>query len=322
MTQKKLFVVGDLCADICLGKSPKPIPGEEHELKDLEFSVGGCAATFSIIGQRLGINPLLISAIGDDFATASLKKELSSSRIRCKLVKSKKRNALSVITINKKGERAIQSVTNCLDELKAPEVARKILPGLSKGDIVYFGGFFHLKNIRQGFRKLLISIRKKHALVCFDACFDMAGKWDIKSFLPHIDYLFLNEVELRHLSKGNKSSGSISKSKRMQYLLDQGAGHVVLKRAGKGAIVLGPEKIIFQTKVKKINVENSTGAGDAFNAGFVFGLMKGWPLQDCALAANFIAAKKISGNRKTGNKKAIPGSGPQEVTNFVKKHKV
>ena len=46
-------------------------------------------------------------------------------------------------------------------------------------------------------------------------------------------------------------------------------------------------------KAIKAKAVDTTGAGDAFNAGFVFGLMRGWSTVNCALSGNFVAARNI-----------------------------
>ena len=305
MRQSKLFVAGDLCVDVSQEGRSKAVPGEEHELKGIAFSAGGCAANFSVISGRLGLKPVLVSAIGDDFAAPLLKKELSKAGVRLKLKASRKPNAVSLISLGRAGDRAIQSVTNCLDDITAADIRKSVLPGLSKGDLVYFGGFFHLKNIRRGFAGLLRAIRGRSALVCFDACFDMRGEWDVAGLLPLIDYLFLNEKELMHLSEGG------SAGERAENLLKSGAGHVILKRGSMGSSVYCTGSPATHAGAVGGKAKNTTGAGDAFNAGFLFGVTRGWTLRDCALAGNFVAARTLSGGA---------GPKPRDVAAFVERH--
>jgi len=285
--KRMLFAVGDLCVDVLQEISGKISFGEERALRGLDFSIGGNAANFAVISAKLGLKQSLTSAIGDDFATPFLKKELAKAKVSLNLIPSGERNAFSIIAVNRRGERAIQSVKNCLSEINSKKVEKIILPKLGAGDIVFFGGFYHLENMRHGFKALLRKIKKKKALVCFDTCFDTAGKWDIGAFLPFIDYLFVNDIELAHIAKGK------TMRRRVGALFKKGARCVAVKQAAKGAtlFVKGMPPLHFPSVAKK--VLDTTGAGDAFNAGFVFGLLHGWPLGDCARAGNFVAARKI-----------------------------
>lgn len=287
MVKRHLFSVGDLCVDVLQEISKNLEFGEEHSLKDLDFSIGGNAANFAVISSKLGLKPKLISAIGRDFATAFLEKELSKSRVKHSLIRSRQPNAFSIISVNKRGERAIQSVKNCENDVTAKRVARLLLPKLAEQDIVFFGGFYHLRRLRPGFSSLLRKIKLKRATICFDTCFDTHNVWKIDGFLPFIDYLFVNDIELRHIAKGK------TMQQRVTSLFRKGARVVIVKQASKGAtlFVKGFKPASFASLKPK--VVDTTGAGDAFNAGFVFGLMNGWSLDNCMRAGNFVAAKKI-----------------------------
>jgi len=201
--KRQVFSVGDLGVDILQEISHSVEFGEEHSLKELDFSIGGNAANFAVIGSKLGINPVLLAAIGKDFSTKFLKKELAKAKVPSKLIKSGKPNAFSIILVNKRGERSIQSVKNCLSEITSSRVAKALLSKLKAGDIVFFGGFYHLQKFRPGFGRLLVQIKKRKALVCFDTCFDTYNVWNISEFLPLIDFLFVNDIELKHIANGN-----------------------------------------------------------------------------------------------------------------------
>lgn len=285
---RRIFSVGDLCIDILQEISSAVKFGEEHSLEDLEFSVGGNAANFAVMGAKLGLKPVLISAIGSGLGTPFLRKQLADAGVSSFLAESRENNAISFILVNRRGERAIESTKTSLHGLSSRGVARSLLPKLKAGDIVFFGGFYHLPKMRPGFRALLQKIKKKRALVCFDTCFDTHGVWDIGSFIPFIDYLFVNDIELKHIASGG------NEARRVASLFKNGASVVAVKQAGSGStlFVKGFPPKHFPSVAKK--VVDTTGAGDSFNAGFVFGLVRGWSLCNCMLAASFVAARKIA----------------------------
>ncbi|MDP6670342.1 MAG: PfkB family carbohydrate kinase [archaeon] len=306
--KRKLFSVGDLGLDLLqeIGKDLQF--GEEHSLRSLDFSIGGNAANFAVIASKLGLKPVLISSIGKDFATSFLRRNLAESGVSSKFIKSPLPNSFSVIAVNRRGERAIQSVKNCLNEITAKKVEKILLPKLREQDIVFFGGFYHLTKLRPGFLPLLKKIKKKKAVICFDTCFDTTGKWDISKFLPFIDFLFVNDLELKHIARGS------SLKERAKLLLRKGAGCVAVKQAAKGATVFTKPFGAVRSPSLAGKVVDTTAAGDAFNSGFVFGLMRNWSLNNCALAANFVAARKV---REHG----LASPKPTRVESFVKKNK-
>jgi len=287
MQRRRLFSVGDLGVDVLQEVANSFEFGEEHSLRQLNFSIGGNAANFAVMAAKLGLKPVLISAIGRDFSTRFLKKKLSKAKVLSSLIKSREHNAFSIIVVNKRGERAIQSVKNCLDEITPKRVERLLVPKLHPGDIAFFGGFYHMRNLRKGFLSLLKKIKKRKAIVCFDTCFDTTGKWNISSFLPFIDYLFVNDIELKHIAQGK------TVQQQVKALFRKGARVVAVKQEAKGAtlFIKGLPPKHFSSVASKI--VDTTAAGDAFNAGFVFGLLNDYSLSNCMWAANFVAATKI-----------------------------
>jgi len=273
----RLLVLGDLCVDIIHPSGPARY-GEEHELGDLDFSIGGCAANFAITSAALGMRPALISAIGRDFATGFLRGRLSEAGVKPLLIESRQKNAFSIIALDKAGERSIQSESNCLHEITAKK-AERMLHAVNPGDFLFISGFYQLDNMRPGFAGLLKKMDGRKAVICFDTSFDMHGKWDISAYLPFIDYLFVNEVEIRHVEKGANTR------ERASYLLSKGAGNVILKQGADGATLFRKYGNPLKAKALKVRAVDTTGAGDAFNAGFVFGLMRGWSLRSCMLSA-------------------------------------
>lgn len=286
MQETKLFAVGDLCVDILCSNGRARL-GEEHALSSLNFSVGGNAANFSVIAGKIGLKPKLFSAIGRDFATQFLMEQMLQAGIELHLVRSARQNSYSLVWVNKKGERAIQSIKNCLGDLTAKKTEKKLLKGIRSQDIVFFGGFFHLKNFREGFSQLLQKLKQRHAIICFDTCFDTFGNWNILPYFRFIDFLFTNETELGHIAAGK------SVRERINFLFRNGANTVVLKQGSRGATLFKKDMKPVAVRALRAKVVDTTAAGDAFNAGFAFGLLNCYGMRNCLHAAAFVAGEKV-----------------------------
>ena len=286
MARKKVFAVGDLCIDVLYSSKGRRV-GEEHHLSSLDFSVGGNAANFAFLCARLGLHPKLYTIMGKDFGTPFLMHSLKSEKLDLYLAKSPLKNSYSLVWVNKRGERAIESIKNCLKDLTVEWVQKRLMKKVKPGDIVVFGGFFHLKNFRKGFGSLLKKLKGKGVTICFDTCFDTFGNWNVQPYLPFIDFLFTNETELKRISRGG------SMHQRIVWLLGRGADTIVVKKGVRGASIFKGAKRLFSMPALKTKVVDTTGAGDAFNAGFVFGLVHGWSMQRCIFAGNVVAARKI-----------------------------
>ncbi len=282
----KLFVAGDICLDVLCSIRERAALGEEKHIDNLTFSLGGNAANFAFAAAKLGLKPELFSAIGKDFASAFLKQQAKSAGIKPHFIESTLQNSYSILLVEKNGQRFAYSSKGALEKVTAKELEKNLLPKLNSGDLVFFGGYFHITALHPGFPQLLKKIRKKNCLIGFDLCFDEFGKWKIFHFLPFIDFLFLNDLELQHLAKKKSEKSAIA------FLFGKGASNVILKKGPRGSAFFSKE---FSCKAKAFPAKpvDTTGAGDIFNASFLKAFFLGANAKRCLEFANFVAAKKV-----------------------------
>ena len=88
------------------------------------------------------------------------------------------------------------------------------------------------------------------------------------------------------------SSGSAKDAARRFFEL--GPSTVVLKLGASGCMVATKEEV-FETPGFEVNVVDATGAGDAFDAAFLCGILEGWDLRRCAKFANAVGALTTTG---------------------------
>ena len=119
----------------------------------------------------------------------------------------------------------------------------------------------------------------------------------IKQLLPKIDIFFPNEQEVIVLTQGKQIKDAVEE------LLDNGARAIVVKRGGKGCIIAYDKKY-YEIPAFDIQVKDTTGAGDSFNAGIVLGRMVGlsWP------------ASAVLGNALGAMTSSMKGSGAGSIT--------
>ncbi|MBQ4113740.1 MAG: carbohydrate kinase family protein, partial [Clostridia bacterium] len=129
--------------------------------------------------------------------------------------------------------------------------------------------------------------------VSFDVGWDTTGVWyeGIFDLLPLIDVLFMNETECRHYTRCE----DIEEGARR---LAEKAGMAVIKLGKKGALAVKDGEV-FKAPTYKVEVKDTTGAGDSFNAGFVYGFVSGLPLEECLKRGNgcgSLSATMLGGN--------------------------
>ena len=281
----KVFAVGDIGIDLLWFAERQPRPGEEIGASAIEIRTGGNAANFATAAARLGLHVELVSILGKDAMSGFLLNEFRKQGMQTNFLKSRLGNAYSFIFVNKNGERAIASSKGALLELTAGKISKALLPKLKANDMVYFGAYFHLKGMHKGFAALLKSIRQRGCFIALDLCFDEHNEWKIKHLLKRIDLLLLNEVELDKVARGK------SRKEKIRYLLSMGANAIVLKMGKKGAgFYCGGWSC--HCPALRIKAVDSTGAGDAFSAGFIFAMLNGFDECSALMAGNFVAGEK------------------------------
>ena len=131
---------------------------------------------------------------------------------------------------------------------------------------------------------------------------------DFQKLLPLIDYLVVS----KRFAFGYTELNDPVKACRK--LLKEGFKAVVITLGEKGAVV-GEKDSVFQVPGYKVNVVDTTGAGDVFHGAFIYGLCEKWPLKKIVQFSNACAALKCT---KLGGRAGIPTL--SQAKNFIKAH--
>ncbi|MBA3324936.1 MAG: kinase [Rhodobacteraceae bacterium] len=111
----------------------------------------------------------------------------------------------------------------------------------------------------------------------------------VAPLLPHTDYFIPSEEEARALS-GREAFRDIT-----DFLLDKGAGAVILTLGAEGALYRDRTGRDFRAPAYDIAVVCTCGCGDCFNGGFATGLCLGLPLEDCVQMGQAASAQNAMG---------------------------
>jgi sugar/nucleoside kinase (ribokinase family) len=153
---------------------------------------------------------------------------------------------------------------------------------------------FHLANLyslpimRTKAPEALGRARRAGLTTSLDTGWDALGRWvvDLAPCLPHVDLLFVNESEAKNLT-GHDNPDDIVRELRAG-----GATDVVVKLGGLGCIAYTDDQR-FAVPAFSVNVIDTTGAGDAFGAGFLAALHRGMSFADAARFANAVGALSV-----------------------------
>jgi ribokinase len=192
--------------------------------------------------------------------------------------------------VDKKGERALYVHPSVNDTLTFDEINL---------EYARQSRFVHLTSVdRKPFlaqKKLVIELPDTQ--VSFDPgeIYARKGLKALKPIIQRSSVVLPSEGELKMLTGKNWKEGA-------RALLKEGAGIVAVKLGEQGCYVAdGKEAHLIEPF--KVKVVDTTGAGDAFCAGFIYGLVKGKDLYQCGRFGNFVASRCIT---QVGARKGLP----------------
>lgn len=296
----KVDVVGFGALNIDKLYQVNKIAKEEDEvyIKDLTQSCGGSAANTLIGLSRLGLNTGMIGKVAKDSEGNLLIKNLKSEGVNTErvIIADKGRSGTVLGFVDAKGQRALYVDPGVNDSLKPEEIKSDLFEEVKILHLTSFVG----KSIKA--QETLIQKLPSTIKISFDPgkIYAERGISYIRNILKRTNILLLNEGELKLLT--HKKYKTIED--RVKSLQDYGIDTIVVKKGDKGSYAADNET---SCSIKAFTVEckDTTGAGDAFNAGFIYGKLKGEDLYNSCLIGNLVAACCVE---ESGAIKGLPNS--------------
>jgi ribokinase len=266
---------------------------EESFVTNFEESPGGSAANTIVGLARLGLKTGYIGKVAQDCEGELLLKDFREENVDTGgiVISRQGRSGVVMGYIDLKGERALYVDPGVNDWLEFKEIN---LEYASCAKFLHLTSFVGEKpfEAQKNLVKTLSDVK-----VSFDpgALYASKSLTTLKPIIKRSFVMLPNEVELKLLT--GKDYEAASKT-----LIKEGVGVVGVKLGERGCYVTDGKESHFVEPFEKKLVD-TTGAGDAFCAGFLYGLIKGRDLCQCGKLGNFAAARCIS---KMGARTGLP----------------
>jgi sugar/nucleoside kinase (ribokinase family) len=278
--------LGILVADV-VGKPVDKWPGRgELELVDrMELHTGGCAANTGIALAKIGVDVAVIGKVGNDgFGDFMISRLKSHGIDPSGVVRSDKSNtSATMVMVHSDGERSFLHYFGANRDLVEEDVDMALI---AKSRILHVAGSFLMPKFDgQPTANVLKKAKELGVTTCLDTCWDATGKWMkvLEPCLPYIDYFVPSIAEAAMLTGKEKPSDIAS------VLLDSGIHTVALKMGENGSYIRTAESELTIPPFR-VQAIDALGAGDAFVAGFLTGLVNGWDLERTGKFANAVGA--------------------------------
>ena len=274
MTSYPVVCVGILVADLFVPPLPRlPEPGELLVTDGFLSEAGGCAANTATCLVRLGVEATVVGRVGNDsfgdFIDQDLRRKgVGTAGIR----RSTSRGTSQTVILPVKGvDRRYIHTIGANADLTADDIDCALL---SQARILYLGGYLVLPSLRQAeIAKILRFARSQGVHTVLDVVVPArthALSLDaLADLLPYVDVFMPNEEEARVLT------GEIEPSRQAARLVGAGCGTAIITRGPQGALLMSGQETI-EVPAVSMPVVDASGAGDAFAAGYILGLLEGW----------------------------------------------
>ena len=267
-----VLVVGDANVDLVLRGDVVPRFGQAEQLAESgELVLGGSASIVAAGLARLAVPTSLVARVGDDaFGSFTLDALRGYGVDVCAVeVDAHVPTGLSVI-LSTPDDRAILTVLGTIPTLtpdRVRAVARDLLGG-GGGGHVHVASYFLQPALARGLASLLADLRAEGLTTSLDTNWDPAQEWaGLDEVLAHVDVLLPNTAELRALSGALGGPGDDDVA-CAAFLAARGP-RVVVKDGARGGWSLGPDGVRTHASGLSIDVVDTTGAGDSFDAGYL-----------------------------------------------------
>jgi sugar/nucleoside kinase (ribokinase family) len=292
---KRVLVAGELNVDLILqGYRAFPVPGKEVLVDDFVMTLGSASAICAMGLARLGAPVAFLSVVGADpwgaFCVDTMRAAgIDVSRVA---VDPALKTGVTVSLTSAQRDRALVSYLGSIAALEGAAIADDAFRGF---DHLHVSSYFLQQKLRRSCAEVFARARAAGLSTSLDPGFDPDERWeaDLQETLREVDVFFPNEVELRGITGTDDVREGLVR-------LANGHTRTVAKLGARGAATL-VEGALVEVAAFPVEPVDTTGAGDSFDAGFLYAWLAGRPLAECLRWGSACGSLSARGPGGTGH---------------------
>lgn len=289
MGEKKwdVFIYGDANIDIVIpGVARLPLPGQEEDVAMMDTFVGGGSALFALGLGKLGLTPAFQGVLGQDLYGQFIAGEFTRMGVDHSLVQISPTHKTGIsLSFTNERDRSFLTYRGTNAQLDVSDIS---LEDVRRARHIHITSYQGRRNHAQHLDLMRRIKACGDVSISMDVGWDETGEWfaGIYDLLPYIDVLFMNEQEAIHYAR---------KPDAMQAAQDfaQHCRLAVIKLGKRGSLAV-TGNLAVQATAYTVSAVDTTGAGDSFNAGFIYGYLKGRELKTCLQYGNGCGALSVT----------------------------
>jgi sugar/nucleoside kinase (ribokinase family) len=266
-----ILVAGEINPDLILTGDVAP---EFHQVEKLvdsaTLTIGSSSAIFACGAARLGLKVGFNGVCGDDVFGHFMLDEMSRRNVDVSnvIVRPNGQTGLSVI-LNHQSDRAILTHPGLIAELRASDIPDGLL---RRSKHLHVASYFLQTKLQPDLPALFQRARSLGLTTSLDTNYDPSEQWlGFDELLLVTDIFLPNQTEALSITKLT----DIESASRQ---LAAKAKLVAVKLGAVGALACS-QVGIFKSASIRVNVIDTVGAGDSFDAGFIYGYLNNWEIE-------------------------------------------
>ena len=291
MTAPRIMVIGDINIDAVIAASEYPPEGGEAVVERADFRLGGSGCNTAVTLAKLGAQTLHVGNLGMEPLGQMAMSYIQSAGINTGLLQQKEefQTGFFFILITAGGQRTMFGGRACNAFPPDYEQVALHIPSI---DALHLSGYTLIQDEQfEVIREVARLARQQDKIISLDpgVCTTKTAKAKVNALLPYVDYLLISQQELMDYSTPDTADAGI------KGLLESGVKALVMKMGAEGSQYIDRNQRLSQPAFhsEKHPIQDTTGAGDCFDAGFIYALLKGLKLPDCLTLGNLTAYRTI-----------------------------
>jgi sugar/nucleoside kinase (ribokinase family) len=271
MRRFDLLIPGEINPDLILSGDVEPQFGQAEKLvESATLTIGSSSVIAACGAARLGLKVAFIGVCGDDLFGRFMLEEMQKHGVNVDNVIQVPggTTGLSVV-LNRGIDRAILTHPGLISALSADDISDDLL---RQARHLHVASYFLQHGLRPGLPRLFERARALGLTISLDTNWDPTGTWEgVLDLLPLVNVFLPNEAEAKALTAAENADEAAT---RLQVRVETAA----IKLGQDGALGISRGQKVRVPSIP-VNVVDTVGAGDTFDAGFLYGYLNGWPLE-------------------------------------------
>lgn len=296
MKRYDVVALGELNVDIILnGIDGFPEMGKEKFARSMNVTLGSSTAIFAANIACLGARTAFAGMVGKDSFGDLVCSSLEAKGVDTSfLIRSAEYSTGATVVMSYDEDRANLTFQGAMDHMGFSHIDPSLF---TRTRHIHISSIFMQSALKASLDRVFAAARANGVTISMDTQWDPTEKWDFdyRKILPEVDVFMPNETELRAIVGTDDFDEAV---RSIQPYLRQAA---VIKCGSRGSVLVLKDGTVSRMEpFLNKSVVDTVGAGDSFNAGFIYGYVNGLELPACQRLGNLTGAVNTTAAGGTG----------------------